>query len=859
MKKVLAFLAVLVPVALAFGSFFRSGPLAWGDAPHFYPEGLTELFNEPSAWTARGITLGGINHLLWISPLMLLMGTLHKVFGLGNDVLVRLLFYFPSLILSFAGPVMLARELKFSKVTQFFAGLFYVFNTYYLLLVDGGVVGVALAYGVFPFTLLFFNRLFNNPSYNNFWLAFVAGILLASTDPRIFLICALCFLVFVVSRSAVTREFLKLLGLKYFILIGIFTAAVSAYWIVPLVALGGINLSLDVSGLNLFSLLNSLLLYQPHWPANIFGEVAYPAFYFTGVPILLFGSLAFGDRKKILPLLITFLVFAFLAKGATPPFGVLYETLITKIPFGTAFRDSSKFFIPMTLLAGIMIGETAGRISQKLKSELPLILIYGYLLFLVFPALIGKMNFVLSGRNAASDFGKVYENLKNAGSSFRTAWLPEKHPLAFETSDKPALDAKDLAGLRPLARLTAGTFDRFNYMHDKDFLSWYKLLGIKYLILSGDPRKVTLTEEETANWQDLRDRTATVSGIVKEDWGVPFDVYRNDDVLPRIFAVKKIAAIVGPEVSDEPVPAVYFEDGKLDSEILGGIASESAVVVFNGKEKLDLQASFLQKYFNNVFGSRIAEWAKFSGDDYLLYKFQLLIRDFKFNDFDYGRGIAFSTEAGEKIAFEFDVPKDGTYFVAVRVSAGAGSDGLSIKVNGKSEDFIPKTENFGWYTRRLQAKPGKLEVEILNKGGLSVFNVAALIDEKAWQEAERKADIFVRHFGVAEVDSQSLPSMADIKPVDTVYAGTNRIGLKKLTYPYWIVMTDNFNPLWKLQRDMLVFKSVPIFSMSNAFYKKPDLPDAQLVFGGQEQVRFGIYWTALSALALIIGYLYFKK
>ena len=123
---------ILTPSFFVFISFFRNLHLAWGDAPYFYPEGLKELVSGLSIWSQNGTDFGGRNLALWLSPMMVIYGALNKYLGLGNDAIVRILFYFPSVILAGFGPYFLTRYLKLSKTVQFFSSLFYLLNTYFI-------------------------------------------------------------------------------------------------------------------------------------------------------------------------------------------------------------------------------------------------------------------------------------------------------------------------------------------------------------------------------------------------------------------------------------------------------------------------------------------------------------------------------------------------------------------------------------------------------------------------------------------------------------------------------------------------------------------------------------------------------
>ena len=76
---------ILIPVLLVFKNIFLGDLSTWGDAPFFYSEGLKELFSEPLTWVTRNTSLGGVNSILWISPIMFLMGALNKFLLLGSD------------------------------------------------------------------------------------------------------------------------------------------------------------------------------------------------------------------------------------------------------------------------------------------------------------------------------------------------------------------------------------------------------------------------------------------------------------------------------------------------------------------------------------------------------------------------------------------------------------------------------------------------------------------------------------------------------------------------------------------------------------------------------------------------------
>jgi len=801
---------ILIPVLLVFRNIFFGNLPTWGDAPFFYPEGLKELFSEPLTWVTRNTSFGGVNSVLWISPIMFLMGAVHRFFGLGSDALVRIFFYFPAIIFSGAGAYWLVRYLKLSRLVCFFAPLFYILNTYFILLLDGGQVGIALAYGFFPLVILFGKKLLDKSSLNKFFVFLTAAFVLTVIDPRISII-ALITLFFWQTLDAPKKLWLLILA-------GVLLIPLNFYWIYPLIKLGAGSAGANIADLRLSSLLNSLLLYAPHWPGNIFGKVIPPPFYFALVPFLIFGSFLFKPKSKLyLNLVVLFLTFAFLAKGSTPPLGGWFDFLVNKVPFGFAFRDSTKFFIPLVLFGGILLG---GTISQ-LKSWVLRVGCYLFLLLLILPAFLGKMNFVLSGREVNADFQIIYQNLRNETGFFRTVWFPEKHSLAFETSAKPAIDARELVSLAPFANLNASE-DVFNFLNNPAFVEWLRIFGVKYLVLSGDARNINPTEDEVKDWRTILSLVGKTPGLQKVAWGTEFPVYEIPDSFPRFYAVKSLAAVVGPMLKD-PVVAVYFEDGKFDPELLNGKDENSVKIYFNGKDKTDLTLSFLQKYFVSPGESPASQWAIYPSADYLKAKYELLIRGFGYRDFDYGQGIAFSTQRGEKIAFKFEVPADGKYYLASRQATLA-------------------KPNFSWTLEQKDFNKGTFTWGVENQADLTVFNTIALIPAAEFKKAQDQTEVFLKHFGTASLkDLQKV----DRQPVDLAAIKSG-----------WLVLNDNFNPLWNLKKGVEYFTPVPVYSSVNGFYVGPDWTDLRLEFRGQEYFRWGVWGSVLTILALAIFFLY---
>lgn len=867
--SILFLLALALPAIFVFKALILPGPVVWGDAPFFYPQGLQGLFNGPYIWTSWGKNFGGINEVLWIYPLMFLYGFLHVIFNFNNDLIIRIIFYFPAVILSFITPIIFVQCLGYSRQIKFFASLVYGLNTYFLLLIDGGQVGVALAYGIFPFALLNLHLLATNPKLNQFLLALITILLLIIADPRFALISLFTALIWVLLEGISERSFGGIKNLRLFLPLLITLAGLSSYWLVPFFKLGNPGLNINVSGAQFVSLLNSVLLFQPHWPGNEFGVVSPPPLYFIGIPFLVFGYLFWQRDKKSTVLTSLVLIFAFLAKGETPPLGNLYAWVITNMPFANAFRDSTKFFTPLILFSGILIGFTIENLQKYVRAIILIPVIYVYFLFIIHPALLGNLNGLLAGRQFPHDFEIVHQKLAQEDGFFRTLWFPERSPFSFYTQIKPALDAKELVNNRPFAAMNVGTFDAFNFLHNSDALQWFDLMGIRYLFFPGDQRKTVLDKKEQEDWNSLLDLAAETKGFERTGWGTDFPIYKAGEVKPHIFGLNKVIAVVGGDDIYKEIGNknrdfrignqgfIFLEDGKLDPLNLENAASSSAILLFNKKTETDFKMSFLKDKFIPPKTAVFSQWAAREAKDYLRWKYELLTKGIETHEFDYGEGIAFSTQPAEKIKFTLSIPAEEEYFLAVRSMAKKNSDPLKISFAGRDFSQKHKIDNqFEWSVLGpLQLKFGKQSLVVENPQGTQVLNVVSLISKQEWDNAENLVEKLEQTLPavVFDGDNKVLNNLVQGKWLEINYTEINPVAYK-VTAPKginWVVLTDSYNPEWSLVNQNDTSTSLPFYSMINGFYVKPGWGNLKIVFEGQKYIRWGIYWFAVSLTALI--------
>src|SRR4030042_888179 len=147
------FLALAIIIFLAFRSWFTLQPICFGDCLHFYPINLSSFFDMPFTWDNRGGNSGLGNYtpmFLYMYLPSLIIGFLHQFLHLTYNITEKIVWFFPFLIFSTISIYKLAKVFKLSLVSFLFASIFYLFNTYILLVIGGGQVGIALAYSLFP-------------------------------------------------------------------------------------------------------------------------------------------------------------------------------------------------------------------------------------------------------------------------------------------------------------------------------------------------------------------------------------------------------------------------------------------------------------------------------------------------------------------------------------------------------------------------------------------------------------------------------------------------------------------------------------------------------------------------------------
>ena len=146
-------------VFFVFWRFFLPGPHVATDLHLAFNQDLISQFSLPSTWGSAGaVGLGEYAvGVLWAWPVHVIFGLLGKL-GLSHDLLMKTLGLPPILLIGVFSIYALLDYLKLGRWGKFAGTLVYLVNSYFVLLIDGGQIGLALAYSLLPAGWLFYKK-----------------------------------------------------------------------------------------------------------------------------------------------------------------------------------------------------------------------------------------------------------------------------------------------------------------------------------------------------------------------------------------------------------------------------------------------------------------------------------------------------------------------------------------------------------------------------------------------------------------------------------------------------------------------------------------------------------------------------
>lgn len=859
--KLLFLFAFIIPFVFLYHSFFTPSHLAWGDAPFYYEENLKELFNIPLTWNVRNDNFGASQfHILWLFLPTYLFGVLNHFLGLNSDILIRLIFCLPASILPIIGSYLLIGLFVKDKIPRFLGSLFYAFNTYIIMLIDGGQIGVALAYGLFPFAIFYLLQYLKGPKTITFLYALSTLFFLSNIDIRIFLLSIPTFFILMfIERGGILKT------IKFLMLLISCVVLLDLFWIIPTILnLQQVGLGTETTNKrNLISLLNALTLYQPHFPLNNFGKLIPVPFYYSLMPLLLFtGILVMRVKeKKYYYLGLCFLIIAFITKGDSSPLPGLYSQIVDKIFLGTVFRDSSKFFVPQLLLAGILIAFTVSEMTKKLNGRLKNLVFlatYFYIFILIYPA-FGGLTGVLGNQKQDQNFQVVAKNLRDDNSAFRTLWFSEKPPLGFAAWGKESINASTLYKELPFAMMIKGEYDLFNYLNDPMLGEWLRFYGIKYVFAPPNERKKIYTPQELDERKQFTDFISSLPAFSRLNLPVSFPALLVDNPKPKIFTQDSLFLVLGGfdvvsylnndlGVKTADKASIFLEGSKVNIDTLLSLPKGVLTLISKDRERQDLLWGISKDYLINLNSYSSNEWGSYSGSQLLSSRYQLLNNGIESSDILFEKGMFYSTIAGERLTLE--LRNDSQRNILAIRSIATDSAGLKVTINGNARIISNNAKSFKW--DQLGEYGQNAEITLENLGGFQAINTLVFIPREKYEENKKRAEKLVEKFGFHDVkdSSSSGKLLSKTKSINVPYEMINPTfyKIKPGEKPKWIIFTDHFDDQWSIDDK----KPYPIFESVNGFYVDSD-KELELHFKPQSLVIPSIGLSLISFVIIVAG------
>ncbi len=464
-QKYLAFCFIVIFFLVVFRGWFSSGVLSSGDWPYLYPSSISQIVSF-SSWDVLFNNGMGQSSLpkIWFDSYALSLVKIANT--LSWPVFERLIWFFPYVLLSFSGAYLLSRKIGLGYYSNLLSGLIYSSNTYIILIVSGGQVGVFTAYAFLPYAFYGLYHLFNNFSIKNSVIFGLLTSIVILLDLRIGYMFLLAVCVFSLFYLLLNSKDLVKKAIYLFIIPGVIAFLLHFYWIFPILLMGRSPVSelsdiyASSDSLSFFSfakLETAAGLLHPNWPENIFGKISFLRPEFLILPILGFMSLLFIDKESkplklsILSFTVLGLVGIFLSKGTNDPFGEVYRAMFDFLPGFVMFRDPTKWYLFIALFFCILIPYCLEKLSKinvtsktiKNSSFIFFVLFFVFWNFLIKDAYNGVLKGTLVSRNIPENYKTLASDLQKDGKFYRTLWVPQFSTFGYVSGLKPAIPAMD--------------------------------------------------------------------------------------------------------------------------------------------------------------------------------------------------------------------------------------------------------------------------------------------------------------------------------------------------------------------------------------------------------------------------------
>lgn len=819
--------------------------------------------------------------VLWSQPFHAIFGVL-SLSNIPFEVVEKILGLLTISIAFFAIRRLLGFfELEFWPKT--IGTFFYLTNTFFILLFDGGQLSLALGYGILPLTILYFLR---NSIWFSLWL-----VILSICDIRLVYVVGIIILINLLYSTIFYREKFNFRNLIITIFIpSIVLVGIHAFWLLPAFLSKSPQLPVtydrasQVDFLSFSSLLHSLLLQQPHWYGNVFGRVSLPQVIFLGIPLLVFTVIFFVQKDKRIGFWsLIALIGIFLSKGSQEPLPEIYNFLFSYIPGFSLFRDPVKFYFLTTIAYTILIAFTVENLLKysfknqflnKLIRALPFLIII-YILYLVRPVFLGQMNGMLSFPLYQKEYSELANNLLKQEDPSVVFWVPTKAPLGFSDSSYPSVDATRIGQKRPFIIGVKGSYETLNFLREAPYMGEiFNVAGIGYIVYPFlDPKKDDMHPDNIAYFYNFTDQLSKLPWLTKIE-SSPIPLFKTKVHQDKLFVTPNIWWVIGSDdLYNQATTSAQLNlssNALIFAEEYAGLGKRidelpNAKIVLNNKTLVDLAASFIENSI--IFPAKQLSfdpdkesgwWKREAADliswrDFLQTKYGI-----DNQDFDMGGGWAVgegskSIKISQALLADRTLKKEDILLARVLESSRSGqldfyqNDHLIGNINTKKEG-----NNIRWFeVGQLVEDRGDLIIN--SSGDINIINALVTLDKKIWDDFKDKASQLEDR--VVDFDTKNISSKPEQKiDFEKINPTKYIVNVSGVTEPSFLVLSQTYDGLWKMNNQ----ESLPVYSLINGFRLEKD---GQYIveFEPQKYIKPGMIISLLTAIILIFLLLRYNK
>lgn len=629
-RRVINILILIALTIVIHRGWFSPGMLDYGDMWAIPREALVKLSYIPYSWLSFSPLYFYPEHAslcqyfsnMFVYPVLQLLPSLAAKIGFDAGNCLRITFFFPYLFISMFSIYYFTYTLFKKRIICFFATLYFVFNVGILSIQYGGILVSAIADALAPLILAFFIKGLQRNCLKN---AILTGIFLSLSiayyPPSAYLTAWAILLFFIDALITEVRNYTqskntdRIFSLfRYLILVFIVPIIINFYWILPAIltnnppvtSLPGYDQVGWIYALSYAKLYHTVINYGLSWPPQSPTFPKVPLQYLVIPLLVLIGIVRGFNNRNVRLLTIIAIIAVFFAKGANKPFGEVYAWFFINIPGGRMFRVPGKFTCLTNLayapLIGIGIDYLAGILAKvgdrKILKPIFIIFIFCFIIYLVFPAMTGKLGGTFEARQIPEKYKIIKEFIQNQPADyFRTYWYPMRGRYAFFSPEYPIVSAYYIRGNMGYFltdTCNAEVFKQTNYI-----AKIFGLLNIKYCFLP-------LENELLYRGKNFYLEVLTNQiGLRRMKIGEGIDIFENQFFAPRFFATEHGALVVGGlrallslsalEGVNLSRWAIFFADQlKEDSK---GLLGNIEIIVFYNRDITDLTLALAGKEY----------------------------------------------------------------------------------------------------------------------------------------------------------------------------------------------------------------------------------------------------------------------